>query len=124
WWLYGERRYGEACSQAAEVGYATQTLYNAASIASRIEISRRRENLSFSHHAEVAYLERDEQETLLDKAEENGWTRNDLRQAVRLFKRNLRAIEARADEDESHPGTVLPLDLSKVAPIYHAIVID
>ena len=62
WWIgdwinFGERRYGESYAQAIEVtGYAYGSLRNAAWVASEIELSRRRDNLSWSHHNEVASL--------------------------------------------------------------------
>src|ERR1700722_16757964 len=58
WWIgdwvhYGSSRYGTKYALAARVtGYDRQTLMNMVYVASRFEFSRRRENLSFSHHAE------------------------------------------------------------------------
>jgi hypothetical protein len=46
-----------------------QTCANAASVCKAIETSRRREVLSFAHHAEVAALPVKQQEKLLDRAE-------------------------------------------------------
>jgi hypothetical protein len=75
WWIgdwirYGNARYGEKYGAAARVtGYDVQTLMNMAYVASKFEISRRREKLSFSHHAELAALPADEQERWLDQAE-------------------------------------------------------
>jgi hypothetical protein len=62
WWIgdwlnYGEQRYGEKYSQALEVTDASyQTLAHAKSVASKFEFCRRRQNLSWSHHQEVASL--------------------------------------------------------------------
>jgi hypothetical protein len=47
-----------------------QTCRNAASIANAFELSRRRDNLTFKHHAEVAALSPDEADALLDWCEE------------------------------------------------------
>lgn len=70
WLNYGERIYGEIYTQALEeTDYAYQTLADEKWIASRIEFSRRRENLSFSHHKEVAALDPADQDTLLDESE-------------------------------------------------------
>ena len=44
-------------------------------VAHKFEISRRRENLSFSHHAEVTALEPAEQDDWLDRAEAEKWAR-------------------------------------------------
>lgn len=74
WWIgdairFGERRYGETYSQALEeTDYAYDSLSNMAYVASRFESSRRRDNLPFSHHAEVAPLPEEEQDRLLDSA--------------------------------------------------------
>jgi hypothetical protein len=75
WWIgdwsrYGSARYGEKYAVAARItGYDVQSLMNMAYVASRFEISRRRERLSFSHHAELAALASDEQDCWLDRAE-------------------------------------------------------
>src|SRR5690606_2847823 len=42
WWLHGERRYGEAASQAAPTGYDSETLRKAAWVCERVETVRRR----------------------------------------------------------------------------------
>jgi len=60
WWLgdwlnYGERQYGEMYSQAIEeVNLDYGTLRNFKYVSSRIELSRRRDKLSWFHHREVA----------------------------------------------------------------------
>jgi len=52
-------------------------------VARRFELERRRDNLSFAHHAEVAPLTQPEQDYWLRVAEEKGWSRNQLRREVR-----------------------------------------
>jgi len=95
WWIgdwvaYGERSYGETYTQAIEVtGQAYQTLNDVVWVARKFEFSRRRENLSWSHHREVAALEPPEQEGWLDLAERNEWSRNDLRRHVQQERRDL-----------------------------------
>ena len=65
WWLgdwihYGNAKFGERYSRAVKLtGYDVQSLMNMVYVASRFEISRRRENLSWSHHATLASLELD-----------------------------------------------------------------
>ena len=87
WLNYGERKYGEKYAQAIEVtGKSPQGLMNAAWVAGKFETSRRRETLSWSHHAEVAALDHDIQDQLLDQAESEEWTRNVLRDAVRRYR--------------------------------------
>jgi hypothetical protein len=89
WWIgdwlnYGERRYGEKYAKAAEAtGFDYQTLVNDRNVAAKIEINRRRLNLSWSHHAEVAALPPDEQDALLAEAEAEGLSRGELRQRAR-----------------------------------------
>lgn len=88
WWLgealnYGEQHYGERYAQALEdTGLAYQTLANIAYVARRWESYRRRENLSWSLHAEVASLPPEQQDVWLDAAEAGHWTRQQLRESV------------------------------------------
>ena len=72
---FGEKRYGarKAVVEAPEwEGPAYQTARNAAWVCATFEPSRRRDNLTFKHHAEVASLPADEADTLLDWAQERG----------------------------------------------------
>lgn len=72
WLNIGEKKWGEKYLQAIkETGYDYQTLRNDKWIASKVDFSRRRDNLTFSHHAEVAEMEPEEQDRLLTYAEEN-----------------------------------------------------
>jgi len=83
WVLYGERQYGEMYAQALEdTHYQYGSLRNLVSLAGKIELSRRHDNLSWSHHSAVAALEVGEQDRMLDEAEANGWTREELRGVV------------------------------------------
>ncbi len=92
WWWgdalnYGERKYGEMYSQALDSSdYDYQTLRNAAWVSSRIELSRRRDELSWNHHLEVAALEPEQQDVLLDQAQIEDMSRDELRRAVRRLK--------------------------------------
>lgn len=84
WLVYGEAaftgRYREAIEQTS-LDY--QTLRNYAWVARRFPMSRRRDKLSFGHHAEVAALPEPEQDFWLRKAEDFSWSRNQLRREVR-----------------------------------------
>lgn len=99
WWIgdwinYGNAAYGERYVPASRVtGYDVQTLANMAYVASRFETSRRREVLSWSHHAELSALEEDEQEAWLDRVERD-------RLSVRCLRIELRGMRAR-DRGES-----------------------
>lgn len=89
WWIgdwlrYGNARYGEKYRAAARItGYDTQSLMNMVYVASRVEPSRRRENLAFSHHAELAALPAQEQEKWLDRIETERLSVRALRSALR-----------------------------------------
>jgi N6-adenosine-specific RNA methylase IME4 len=89
WWIgdwlnYGERRYGEKYSQGVEAtGLEYQTLANFAWVARRVEPSRRREDLSWGHHAEIAALEPGEQDRLLEQAVAEELSVRELRRARR-----------------------------------------
>lgn len=95
WWIgdwvnYGNAKFGEKYSRAAQVtGYDIQSLMNMAYVASRLEIPRRRPNLSWSHHAEVAPLTVDEQERWL-------WTAIDQGLSVRRLREELRKRRERS----------------------------
>jgi len=88
WWIgdalaYGEITYGETYTQFAELtGKDIETIKKAKKVCERVEIGRRRPSLSFSHHDEVAYLESDQQEFYLAKAEKEKLTRKELRIAL------------------------------------------
>ncbi len=88
WALYGEGSYGEKYKQAIAVtGLDYQTLRNYAWVAGRFDLSRRRDKLSFGHHAELAALPQHQQDKWLDQAERNRWSRNELRAQLREEKR-------------------------------------
>ena len=98
WWIgdwlrYGNARYGDRYARASRItGYDTQTLMNMVYVASHFEPSRRRESLSWSHHAELAALPQEEQDWWLDRAETDRLSVRCLREEVR---RERRMTEAR-----------------------------
>lgn len=88
WLNYGERAYGEKYTQALETSeYEEKTLRTTSWVARQIGMSRRRDILSFSHHAEVASLEATEQDAWLDKAVANEWGVHELRRELREWRR-------------------------------------
>jgi hypothetical protein len=97
WLAYGQAafsgRYRDALEQTS-LDY--QTLRNYAWVARRFPVSRRRDTLSFGHHAETAALPGPEQDFWLRKAADQRWSRNQLRQEIRASLR------------ERHTGTALP----------------
>jgi len=100
WWIgdwlrYGNAAYGERYSRAAKVtGYDTQTLMNMVYVASQVDASRRREALSWSHHAEVAALSEDDQQRWLARAQDGRLSVRDLREEIRRERRQERVEEA------------------------------
>ncbi len=91
---YGEHKYGEMYAQALDATDSSYgTLANAAWVAGHVESSRRRENLSFAHHQEVAPLAPAEQVAWLDKCEVEGLSHKQLRIQIKVAKA----------ESEGHP---------------------
>lgn len=80
WLVYGEHRWREKYAQAVQqFGRAEQTLMNYHYVAKAISPSRRREQVDFSTHAEVASLDEEDQERILAKAAKEGSTRKQVR---------------------------------------------
>jgi hypothetical protein len=102
WLIYGEvfftGRYREAIERTS-LDY--QTLRNYAWVARKFPLPRRRDKLSFGHHAEVAALPEPEQDYWLRKAEELGWSRNHTRHEIRasLKERNADAADGQDGQD-------------------------
>jgi hypothetical protein len=98
WWIgdwlrFGNAKFGERYVRAAKItGYEPQTLMNMAYVASRFPVSRRREKLSWSHHAEVAALDADDQDQWLDRAESE-------RLSKRCLRAELRHAQARSKRE-------------------------
>lgn len=92
WWRaallsYGEHRFGEKYTQAIEAtGLAVGTLMNEVYVANHIDPSRRRENVPFAMHQEVAPLPPDQQDAWLKKVEEEGLNREELRAQIKASK--------------------------------------
>ena len=92
WLLFGERRFGERYRSAlAATNLDYQTLRNYAWVARSFAPARRREHLSFQHHAEVAALPAAEQDLWLHRAEAQGWSRNELRRRLAALRLQRRA---------------------------------
>jgi hypothetical protein len=104
WLLFGKRTYADRYQTAIErTGFDYQTLRNYAWVASRFEPSRRQDNLSFSHHAEVAALEADDQDEWLRRALVEGWSRNTLRNEIRKQRGESRFVTRTAIRLEVPP---------------------
>ena len=89
WWLadwlvFGQEHYpGRYDDAIRKTSLDYQTLRNYAWVARRISLPRRRDTLSFAHHAEVAALPFPEQDYWLRQAERYQWSRNILRRELR-----------------------------------------
>jgi hypothetical protein len=118
WWIgdwirYGNIKFGERYARAAKItGYDVQTLTNMVYVASRVEISRRRENLSWSHHETLASLEPDERDRWLDRATEQRLSVSDLRLELRRFRRNPKP----ATSADTSPGAAPTCDQMLTCP--------
>jgi hypothetical protein len=131
WWLgdwihYGNTKFGERYSRAVKLtGYDVQSLMNMVYVASRFEISRRREDLSWSHHATLAALDVHEQEYWLARAIADKLSVADLRVELRGARRTraVGAAEGDGDGGSSEPhehGRVLVCpNCGEVVPLSH-----
>ena len=91
WLVYGEQTFGRRYKAAlATTSLDYQTLRNYAWVARRFEMSRRRDALSFQHHAEVAALPEPQQDLWLLRAERSGWSRNELRRRLTAQRQTRR----------------------------------
>ncbi len=143
WWLVDWLTYGEGREEWAEkidqaigiTGLAAKTLYNIRA-ARHIDVSRRREDLDFTHHLEVAALSPPEQDEWLERAETEGWTARELRENVRASKRRL-VVEGQAQLEGMYrviyadppwcyrdSGATIDGSLGKVERHYQTLTID
>jgi hypothetical protein len=103
WWIgdwinVGNAVYGEKYSRAARITRLdAQTLMNMAYVASRFAFSRRRENVSWSHHAELAALPPEAQDVWLDRIETDSLTVQDLRLELRRTRSAAHKAGAEVD---------------------------
>lgn len=87
---FGERRYGDTYTAwVEETGLAENTLATIKWVAGKIEPLRRREDVGWSHHREVAALPPPVQDRLLDEAADKGLTRWEVRRAAKFEREKL-----------------------------------
>ncbi|MFF2745979.1 LmbU family transcriptional regulator [Kitasatospora sp. NPDC058048] len=102
WLIHGESAFTGRYREVIELySFNYQTLRNYAWVARRFPLSRRRDKLSFGHHAEVASCPEAEQDYWLRRAEEHGWSRNRLRCEVRASARLRSAAESDGSGDDA-----------------------
>jgi len=96
--VHAETVWGQTYDEIAEItGYSKNTLPDFAYVARHIRFSLRHENLTFSHHKEVASLKSDKTKAKwLKRAADNGWSVRELRQQIKQSER---------DEKTSHSVT-------------------
>jgi hypothetical protein len=100
WLAFGEKAYpGRYRHAIAQTSLDYQTLRNYVWVARQFTMSRRRDTLTFGHHAEVAALPEPEQDFWLRKAEEHQWPVKELRRQVRAS-----LADRSADQDDARPG--------------------
>jgi hypothetical protein len=100
WWLgdwWNSCKWGEGQSACVEIGVDYQTARNCGTVAGVFELSRRRDKLSFSHHAETCAIEDPAmQDKLLD------WCLSgEKRKTVRELREKVQAFLAMKDWHES-----------------------
>lgn len=81
WVNYGEAAYGEKYTQAIdETGLSPERLRVCSWVANRYRLERRRRELSFEAHRELAFIDDDaKQDKALELAIKNGWGAKEIR---------------------------------------------
>jgi len=118
WLVFGENTYPGRYRQAVEqTSLDYQTLRNYAWVAKRFAFSRRRDTLSFGHHAEVAALAEAEQDFWLRKAEQHQWPVKRLRREVRasLAERSNGEVDQAPQGQGEHDWVTLRLQI-RISP--------
>jgi hypothetical protein len=96
WWAYGEINYGEKTSITKSDdwdGPSYQTCEDAGWVFKKFHFSRRHENLSWSHHREVAGLDEEDADRFLNDAITHKWSRKELRKQLSDFNgKNIKSI--------------------------------
>ena len=114
WWIgdwinYGAKAYGDKYVEALDLtGYDPGTLMNLAWVASRYETSLRRENLSWTHHKELAALEPQDRDHWLDRCEAESLSQKQLRNELK----RAQAVESTATPEptDRHPAIRVTLE--------------
>lgn len=110
WIAYGNQNFGERYARASKIsGYDPQTLMNMVYVATRFSVSRRRENLSWSHHEALAALEAEDQDRWLDQAAQHRWSVSDLRMMLRASRKGEKEIVEDGGEGEAEGECAAPM---------------
>jgi len=113
WLLYGTTRWGERYVEAAKVtGYDAKSLRNMRYVSSRFDLSLRRDNLTWSHHALLAGCDPDQQAYWLDRASADRFSVDDLRLELRSLHRDSKPAAGEEENTSAVPvnanGLVCP----------------
>jgi site-specific DNA-methyltransferase (adenine-specific) len=113
---YGEDVFHEDFAQVFDSDrYADQTLMNWSYVARRIPARRRRAMLPFTVHQAVAALDVEDQEILLDRAQDEGLKREEVRNEVRKLKiERERDRVSRLPAPKSLATDLIHLDVAEV----------
>jgi hypothetical protein len=118
WIRYGNAKFGERYTRAARItGYDVQTLMNMVYVASKFEISRRRETLSWSHHETLASLDNEEQDHWLERASAERLSVSDLRIELRGARRAPRDPDAEGSKPRGTEETLECPHCGKPVPL-------
>lgn len=83
WLVQGERIHGKVTDEIAdEFGRKKKTLQNWKYVMSSVDISLRRENLSYKHYMIVAPMDYEKQAFWLERASKNNWGANKMQDAI------------------------------------------
>jgi hypothetical protein len=113
WWLgdwlrYGTTKWGEKYADAARItGYDARSLANMASLAAAFQLSRRRDNLTWSHHAAVVALPVEAQEAWLDRTTSERLSVSDLRVELRAWQRAEELSSGSTADSRSRNGAIV-----------------
>lgn len=123
WLRLGQREWGDTYAAVAEgLGYDVDTLRNYVSIANRVDLSRRRDTLSFTHHEKVAALQPEWQEYWLACAEKNGWKSRQLESMIKLYPNGLPDEQTPPAPAGFLSGGALPIMTKKDRRIVNQII--
>lgn len=107
WLNYGDTTFTDMADRYAEAieatGYNKGTLYNCKRVAQAFPPDRRKEELTWSHHAVVAPLPQADQDYLLETAVQDDLTVAQLRQLVAAMKNGTQDAEAQAKGEPHEP---------------------
>jgi len=108
WLIFGEGTYTERFWQAVEAtGRSKGTVENWINVGTKVPPSRRREELTFTHHTIVAPLSPREQRRFLDKAVKENLSSRELNELVKATK-ELPPAEEPLDDETPDMARVLP----------------